>query len=143
MHAYLNESLVRTSILLFRNFFLTQNALTSKNKLQLIKHFESHTIVKADKPETIQPVKIQKVALTCLALLKTNIELQGLDSIVALEKEILDRIANMIKNFQAMQNLSVPVPHLSLILSSLLFYQRLPLLLQDPAKLNSLVTDHP
>ena len=49
----MNESLVRTSILLFRNLFLTQHALTAKNKLQLIKHLESHTIIKPEKPETI------------------------------------------------------------------------------------------
>jgi len=139
----MNENLVRTSILLFRNLFLTQHALTSKNKLQLIKHLESHTVIKADKPETIQPVKIQKVALTCLALLKTNTELLGQESIWPLDKEILERIANMTQNFQKMQSLSVKIPHLSLILSSILLYQRMPMICEKPPMLNLLIKDHP
>ena len=49
----------------------------------------------------------------------------------------------MIKNFQGMQSLPTSIPHLSLILSSLLFYQRLPMMLLNPSMINLLVTDHP
>ena len=41
----INDQLVKMAIQLFSTLFLTKSSLTSKNKLQLIKHLESHSIV--------------------------------------------------------------------------------------------------
>ena len=49
----------------------------------------------------------------------------------------------MTKNLLKMQDLPVKVPHLSLILSSILLYQRMPLICEKPAMLNMLIKDQP
>ena len=45
-----------------------------KNKLQLIKHLESHSAIEDAKQEAENPSKLLKIALTCLSLVKGNIE---------------------------------------------------------------------
>lgn len=49
----------------------------------------------------------------------------------------------MAKNFQKMQSLPEKIPHLNLILSSILLYQRMPMICESPKMLNLILKDHP
>ena len=66
-----NDQLVKVSIDLLTKLFLHKSALTSKNKLQLIKHFESYSIVNIAK-ETPHTGRLIKLAVTCLSLVKEH-----------------------------------------------------------------------
>ena len=70
--ASINDQLVKMAIQLFTTLFLTKSSLTSKNKLQLIKHLESHSLVDEAKQEVVHPSRLIKIAITCLSLVRGN-----------------------------------------------------------------------
>jgi len=66
-----SDKIVRASVELFITLFTQANALTQKNKLQLIKHFEGHSTV--DDITKVTPTiydKHLKISATCLGLLR-------------------------------------------------------------------------
>ena len=71
--ASINDQLVKMAIQLFVTLFLTKSSLTSKNKLQLIKHLESHSLVDEAKQEVVHPSRLMKIAITCLSLVRGNV----------------------------------------------------------------------
>ena len=96
-----------TSVGLFASLFLTKQALTLKNKLQLIKHFETHSANEDAKQEAENPSKLLKIALTCLSLVKGNVE-RAEDtsrgySLSPLDSQVLEKILKITNNLMKSQ----------------------------------------
>lgn len=67
----LNDQIARESIDLMVDLFLSPNALTVKNKQQLLKHFESYSNVDSTK-EQVHSGRLLKIAVFCLKLAKES-----------------------------------------------------------------------
>lgn len=89
-----------TSIALFRNLFLTRQALSAKNKGQLMKHLEQHSALpaqtKKDSKVTIHRIKVLKIALTVMTMLRY--EFLHADDVQPLDETLRTSIHNIICN---------------------------------------------
>lgn len=117
-----NDKLSRISIDILTNLFLHKSALTPKNKLQLVRHFESYSNVNEAK-EKPHPGRLFKIGLVCLSLAKQNALIDPNDFEKSkLEADLIDRIVN-IKNY--LLKYQTLVPGLDQILAEISVYARM------------------
>ena len=121
---------------------MTKAALTQKNKLQLIKHLESHSLVDAAKKEAINPSKLLKIAVTALSLVKGNVErLEDASQAYnhsPLEKDILERTSKIALNLLVFQR---QCPGLEQLLGELLLYANMHLIKADSGVISQLLLE--
>ena len=106
----------------------------------MIKHLESHSTSEESKQESESPSKLVKIAVTCLSLLKGNID-QAKDttrgfSLSPLDTQVLERTANIVNNLLKAQR---TCQSLQPVLAELVLYQNIDKLKKQPDQIGQLL----